>query len=191
MNELWRRLRLAMLVAALLATCGAAPALAQEDLEYPEGLDVPYVPTPMEVVKGMLNLAKVKKGDLVIDLGCGDGRIVVDAAASFGARGIGYDLNPARIKEALENAQKAGVEKETKFILKNLFEADIKEASVVTLYLLPSVNEKLKPRLLEELKPGTRVVSHSFTMPDWPAKETLEVNGRTLYLWIIPEKQKP
>jgi ribosomal protein L11 methylase PrmA len=132
----------------------------------------------------------VSKGDTVIDMGCGDGRIVVMAASEFGARGIGYDLNPTRIKEANENAKKANVEKETRFILKNLFEAEIKEATVMTLYLLPSVNEKLKPRLLEELKPGTRVVSHSFSMPDWEPKESVEVEGRTLYLWVIPEKKK-
>jgi cyclopropane fatty-acyl-phospholipid synthase-like methyltransferase len=178
---------LAALVVVLIAWT-AQPVLAQEEPSYPRSLDVPYVPTPEDAVKAMLQLAGVKKGDLVIDLGCGDGRIVVMAAAEFGARGIGYDLNPARIKEANENAAKAGVQDRVQFVQKNLFEADIRNATVVTLYLLPSVNEKLKPRLLAELRPGTRVVSHSFTMPEWKPEKSVEVNGRTLYLWLIPKK---
>lgn len=165
----------------------AGPALAQE-FDYPNNLDVPYVPSPDVVVKSMLKLAAVTKNDTVIDLGCGDGRIVVTAALDYGATGIGYDLNPERIKEANANAVKAGVEKRVRFIEKNLFDAEIKEATVVTLYLLPGVNEKLKPRLLAELKPGTRVVSHSFAMPDWPPKEQIQVDGRTVYLWVIPAK---
>ena len=176
-------------LAIALFTLGI-PAAAQQHYEYPETLDVPYVPTPPEVVKAMLTLANVKKDDHVIDLGCGDGRIVVAAAADFGARGTGYDLNPERIKEARENAAKAGVNDRTRFVEKNLFEADIKDATVVTLYLLPGVNEKLKPRLLAELKPGTRVVSHRFSMPDWEPVKTIEVDSRTIYLWIIPEKGK-
>lgn len=180
--------RLLMVVSlGLILFCGGAAPLAAQ-FEYGEGLDVPYVPTPNEVVEAMLKLGGVKKGDTVIDLGCGDGRIVVLAAEKFGARGIGYDLNPERIKEANENAARAGVKDRVKFIEKNLFEADIKEATVVTLYLLPSVNEKLKPRLLEELKPGTRVVSHSFQMPDWKPDQTVEIAGRKLYLWTIPAK---
>jgi SAM-dependent methyltransferase len=177
---------------ALLLLAGAgslSPALAQEDYSYGEGLDVPYVPTPPEVVRAMLKLGGVKRGDFVIDLGCGDGRIVVMAASEFGARGIGYDLNPERIKEAKENAAKAKVEKSVQFIEKNLFEADIKDANVVTLYLLPSVNEKLRPRLLAELKPGTRVVSHSFLMGDWTPEETIEVDGRKIYRWTIPARK--
>ena len=166
----------------------AGPALAQE-YEYPDNLDVPYVPSPDVVVKAMLKLAAVTKGDTVIDLGCGDGRIVVTAALDYGASGIGYDLNPERIKEANSNAAKAGVDKRVRFFERNLFDADIKEATVVTLYLLPGVNEKLKPKLLADLKPGTRVVSHSFAMPDWPPKEEIRVDGRTVYLWVIPEKQ--
>ena len=167
---------------------GAAPAWTQ-DFTYPTNLDVPYVPSPDAVVKAMLKLAAVTKDDTVIDLGCGDGRIVVTAALDFGASGIGYDLNPERIKEANANAVKAHVDKRVRFVEKNLFDADIKQATVVTLYLLPGVNEKLKPRLLAELKPGTRVVSHSFTMPDWPPKEEVQVDGRTVYLWVIPERQ--
>jgi cyclopropane fatty-acyl-phospholipid synthase-like methyltransferase len=166
----------------------AGPALAQE-YEYPDNLDVPYVPSPDVVVKAMLKLAGVTKGDTVIDLGCGDGRIVVTAALDYGANGIGYDLNPERIKEANANAVKAGVQQRVRFEEKNLFDADIKPATVVTLYLLPGVNEKLKPKLMADLKPGTRVVSHSFAMPDWPPKEEIRVDGRTVYLWVIPEKQ--
>jgi ribosomal protein L11 methylase PrmA len=162
------------------------PSAAAQQFE--NGLDVPYVPTPQEVVEQMLKLADVKKTDFVIDLGCGDGRIVVTAAEKFGARGLGYDLDPERLKEANENAAKAGVRDRVRFVEKNLFEADVREATVVTLYLLPGVNEKLKPRLLAELKPGTRVVSHSFDMGDWKPAKQLDLNGRKLYLWVIPER---
>lgn len=173
---------------ALMLMLAPAPACAQ--YEYGEGLDVPYVPSPNDVVEAMLKLAGVSSKDTVIDLGCGDGRIVVMAAEKFGARGIGYDLNPERIKEANENAEKAHVKEKVKFVEKNLFEADIREASVVTLYLLPGVNEKLKPRLLAELKPGTRVVSHSFEMgEDWKPQKTIEVNSRRVHLWVIPERK--
>ena len=172
----------------LLLLLGVATPAAGQEYEYGQGLDVPYVPTPPEVVQGMLKLADVKKGELVIDLGCGDGRIVVAAAKDFGARGIGYDLNPERIKEAKENAEKAGVSKQVQFIEKNLFEADIHEANVVTLYLLPSVNEKIRPRLLADLKPGTRVVSHAFDMGDWKPDKQIEINGRRVYFWVIPTK---
>jgi cyclopropane fatty-acyl-phospholipid synthase-like methyltransferase len=182
----WKLMFLPLLVMALTVAL-PAPAAAQE-WDYGEGLDVPYVPTPPQVVEAMLKLAGVKKGELVIDLGCGDGRIVVAAARDFGARGMGYDLNPERIKEANANAEKAGVQDRVKFVEKNLFEAEIKDANVVTLYLLPSVNEKLKPRLLAELKPGTRVVSHSFTMGDWAPEKKVEIDNRTIYLWIIPAK---
>lgn len=173
-----------LLVLLFLSAGSFVPVRAQFD----DGLDVPYVPTPPEVVEAMLKLGEVKKSDLVIDLGCGDGRIVVAAAKDFGARGIGYDLNPERIKEATENATRAGVQDRAKFFEKNLFDAEIKDANVVTLYLLPSVNEKLKPRLLAELKPGTRVVSHSFDMGDWKPDQQKDVNGRKIYLWIIPAR---
>lgn len=176
---------------ALLALCTIAasyviqPLQAQDDYPYGNGLSVPYVPTPMSVVRGMLETAKVTKSDLVIDLGCGDGRIVVMAASEFGARGIGYDLDPQRIGEAEANAKTAKVEDRVKFIKKDLFEADIKDATVVTLYLLPSVNEKLMPRLMGELKPGTRIVSHSFRMGSWTPDVTRDVDGRTIYMWTV------
>jgi tRNA G37 N-methylase Trm5 len=148
--------------------------------------DVPYVPTPPEVVEAMLKLAQVKKGDIVYDLGCGDGRIVVMAAQKFGARAVGVDINPVRIQEAEENAKKAGVTDRVRFIQGNLFEADIKEATVVTLYLLSDVNLKLRPRLLKELKPGSRIVSHSFDMGDWKPDKQIEVDYRRVYLWTVP-----
>lgn len=180
--------------ALLLCTAAAlltAPAVhAQDDYPYGNGLSVPYVPTPMSVVRGMLETAKVTKNDLVIDLGCGDGRIVVMAASEFGARGIGYDLDPVRIGEAEANARSAKVEDRVKFIKKDLFEADIKDATVVTLYLLPSVNEKLMPRLMGELRPGTRIVSHSFRMGQWAPEVTKDIDGRTIYMWTVKPRQE-
>jgi SAM-dependent methyltransferase len=151
-------------------------------------LDVPYVPSPNAVVNGMLKLADVKKGDVVYDLGCGDGRIVITAAKEFGAKGVGVDINPERIQEARENAKKAAVEEMVKFEENDLFKASIGDATVVTLYLLPDVNVRLRPKLLKDLKPGTRIVSHSFDMGDWkPDKEEI-VDGRHIYLWTVPEK---
>lgn len=149
--------------------------------------DVPFVPSPEEVVNGMLKLADVHKGDVVYDLGCGDGRIVITAAKDFGARGIGVDINPERIKEATDNAKKSGVADQVTFREGDLFTANLDGATVVTLYLLPNVNLRLKPKLLHDLKPGTRVVSHSFDMGDWKPEKQMEVNGRNLYLWIIPQ----
>jgi SAM-dependent methyltransferase len=166
------------------------PALAQEATETPR-LDVPYVPTPQVIVDQMLELGKVGKNDLLYDLGCGDGRIVVTAAKDRGTRGVGIDLNPQRIAEAQENARKAGVEKMVSFKVGNLFEADVSPATVVTLYLLPTINRKLRPRLWKQLKVGTRVVSHDFDMgSDWPAERKVEIDGKTLYLWTITQAQK-
>ncbi len=159
--------------------------------------DVPFVPTTEEAVQAMLKLADVKKTDVVYDLGCGDGRIVIAANKTFGARAVGIDINPVRIAEAQENAKKAGVENKVKFIEGDLFEADIHEATVVTLFLLSSVNLKLRPKLLADLKPGTRVVSNTFDMGDWkPDKEITVGNpdeetylSHRLYLWTIPQKK--
>jgi 2-polyprenyl-3-methyl-5-hydroxy-6-metoxy-1,4-benzoquinol methylase len=148
--------------------------------------DVPFVPSPNVVVEGMLKLANVHKGDRLIDLGCGDGRIVIMAAQQFGARATGVDINPERIEEAQANAKKAGVEKMVNFKEGDLFDADIHDATVVTLYLLPDVNMKLRPKLLKDLKPGTRIVSHSFNMGDWKPDKEQEVEGRTIYLWTVP-----
>ena len=150
--------------------------------------DVPYVPTPQEVVDRMLRLADVHKGDVVYDLGCGDGRIVISAVKMGAERAVGVDINPERIAEAEQNAKSAGVTDRVKFIQGDLFTVPIRDATVVTLYLLPSVNLKLKPRLLNELKPGTRIVSHSFDMGDWKAEKSEEVDGRFLYYWTVPAR---
>lgn len=137
---------------------------------------------------GMLKLAGVTRADVVYDLGCGDGRVVIAAAEKFGARGVGIDIDPQRIKESRENARRAGVTGRVKFRNEDLFEADIRQATVVTLYLFPDVNLRLRPKLWKELRPGTRVVSHSHDMGDWrPEKET-EVDGHTIYYWTIPAK---
>ncbi|MDQ4120641.1 MAG: methyltransferase domain-containing protein [Acidobacteriota bacterium] len=150
--------------------------------------DVPYVPTSPEVVSSMLKMANVTKNDVVYDLGCGDGRIVVSAVKDFGAkRGVGVDIDPERIKEAKHNARRADVTNKVTFIEGDLFKTDLREATVVTLYLLPAVNLRLLPKLLEELKPGTRVVSHAFDMGDWTPEKTETVNGSTIYFWTIPK----
>ena len=149
-------------------------------------LDVPYVPTPQAVVTSMLELAKVTSNDFHIDLGCGDGRIAVTAAKDFGARSLGIDLDPRRVAEATENAKQAGVSSRATFRQQNLFDADISDATVVTMYLLPSVNLQLRPRILSELAPGTRVVSHAFNMGDWTADRTETIDRRTIYLWVVP-----
>ena len=148
--------------------------------------DVIFVPTPQEVVDAMLKLANVHKGDVLYDLGCGDGRTVVTAAKQFGIRATGIDINPERIKESVENATKAGVTNLVTFKNEDLFEADIHDASVVTLYLLNSLNLKLRPKLWKDLKPGTRIVSHAFNMGDWKPEKEMDVNGRTIFLWTIP-----
>jgi ribosomal protein L11 methylase PrmA len=145
---------------------------------------VPYVPTPQEVVDKMLAMAKVTPNDYLIDLGSGDGRIVVTAAKKYGARGFGVDLNPLRIREAVENAAKNGVSERAEFYQRNLFETDLGNATVITMYLLPRVNLELRPKLLE-LKPGTRIVSHDFDMGDWKPEQTLTVDNATIFYWTI------
>lgn len=151
--------------------------------------DVEYEPSPQNVVERMLKLANVQKGDVVYDLGCGDGRIVITAAKQFGATGVGIDIDPIRIKESLQNAREAGVIERVTFRLEDLFTADIKEATVVTLFLSPSVNLKLRPKLLSELKPGTRVVSYYWDMDDWMPDKRIDVDGDPIYLWTIPTKR--
>jgi cyclopropane fatty-acyl-phospholipid synthase-like methyltransferase len=176
-----------LLTLTILVTTVVAPAWAQQPLRSP---DVIFVPTPQEVVDAMLKLAKVTKNDVIYDLGSGDGRIPITAAKTYGARGVGIDIDPQRIKEATENLKTAGVGDRVKFLNQDLFTTDISEATVVTLYLLPSLNVKLIPKLNKELKPGTRVVSHAFDMSsdgtERKPKETLNVNGRTVYFWTIP-----
>lgn len=153
-----------------------------------QGPEVPFVPTPEDTVDQMLRLAEVRPGDIVYDLGSGDGRIVITAVRKYGARGVGVDIDPERVTEANQNARKAGVAQQVEFRQGDLFKAEIGEATVVTLYLLPSVNERLKPKLLSELRPGTRIVSHAFDMGDWKPVREMEVDGRTLYLWVVPER---
>jgi ribosomal protein L11 methylase PrmA len=151
--------------------------------------DVIYVPTPQEVVDGMLKLARVGRNDVVYDLGCGDGRIVVTAARDFGARAVGIDIDPIRIREAAENIRVAGVGDRVKLIEGDLFATDIGEATVVTLYLLSRLNLKLRPKLLKELRPGTRIVSHAFDMDDWKPQRTDSIGSSTIHLWTVPGKR--
>ena len=151
--------------------------------------DVIYVPTPQPVVDAMLDVAKVTASDVVYDLGSGDGRIVITAAKKYGARGVGIEMDPALIKKSNDNATAAGVAGRVRFVTQDLFKADIHEATVVTLYLLQSINERLRPKLVRELKPGTRIVSHVFNMgPEWPAERTIEVGPSRVYLWTIPPR---
>jgi hypothetical protein len=196
------------MLAALALTCGGehprfantktegvppvtteSPATTATELE----LDVPYVPTPNEVVNEMLAMAEVTGDDILYDLGSGDGRIPIAAARKFGTRGVGIDLDPVRVKEANEYAKQANVTDKVRFIEGDIFKEDFSEATVVTLYLLPSVNMKLRPTLLA-MKPGTRIVSHNYDMDDWePEKmKTLKVNNinHYIYFWRVPEKKK-
>jgi len=182
------------LTAALLAllVIGLAVPVGAQTTAPSKPLDVPYVPTKEPVVDRMLHMAGVKQGDVLYDLGCGDGRIVITAAKRFGIRGVGIDLDPERIAEATANAKKAGVADRVKFIQGDLFDADIKDATVVTLYLLPDVNLKLRPKLLRDLKPGTRIVSHNYDMGDWKpeqsAKVVVEGTEHMVYMWRVPKR---
>ena len=170
------------------AQISQTPTTTQTPLREP---DVIYVPTPQEVVDEMLALAKVTKNDVIYDLGSGDGRIPVTAAQRFGTRGFGIDINPERIKEANANAQKAGVTNRVKFLNQDLFTTDISSATVVTLYLLPELNVRLRPQLFKQLKPGTRIVSHDFDMGEWKPERVVQVQGptrqHTIYYWVVPK----
>lgn len=173
----------------LLLTLTAGVALGQAAVA--PRLDVPYVPTPQPVVDRMLQLAKVGRQDVLYDLGCGDGRIVITAAKARGAHGTGIDIDPVRIEEARENAKAAGVSDKVEFRQENLFDADFSPATVVTLYLLPDINRKLRPQLWRQLKVGTRIVSHDFDMGDeWPPEKIEKVGNKTLYFWTIQEAHK-
>ncbi len=181
-----RRGALALLGAgAAMPALMTAPVLAQAPTP---SLDVPYVPTPQDVVDRMLEIVKPTANDFVMDLGCGDGRMLVTAASKFGSKGYGVDLNPVRIQEATENAKKANVTDKIRFEVKNLFDTSISDASVLTMYLLPSVNLQLRPRILDEMKPDSRIVSHVFHMADWEPDLQDEVRGRNIYHWIVPAK---
>ena len=180
--------------AGALLLAGMAPGTlllassAHARSENAPALDVPYVPTPMPVVDAMLDMARVKKEDTLYDLGCGDGRIVVRAAARFGCKGVGVDLNPERVTEARAKAASQKVTGLTRFEVGDVFEFDFSPATVVTMYLLPSVNLKLRPRLLKELKPGTRIVSHDFDMGDWAPEATRDTGRSRIYLWTVPAR---
>ena len=202
--RLRQRCRLGFLIAVLVVFPGctssnelsATQALPRPSTTVKAPLDVPYVPTPQNVVAKMLEMANVKRNDIVYDLGSGDGRIVITAAQKYGASGVGYDLDPKRIKEASENARTAGVTDRVRFVQQDLFEADLSQATVVTLYLLPEVNLKLLPKLLKELKPGTRIVSHNYHFGDWEPLKTETLNSPTgehlVFYWVVPKaRTKP
>jgi SAM-dependent methyltransferase len=180
----------AQLALTAMLLCFANPnfAISQEYEPYvgQQGKDVIWVPTAESLVEAMLDLAGVTPNDYVIDLGSGDGRIVI-AAAKRGARAVGFEYNPDMVELSRKNAKKEGVSDRASFMNADLFESNFSEATVITMYLLPQLNLKLRPIILE-LKPGTRIVSHAFDMGDWNADQTIQVEGRTAYLWIVPAK---
>ena len=172
-------------LAVLFCATGAYAQTAAKSSE-PRRPDVIFVPTPEEVVEEMLKVANVTGKDVLYDLGSGDGRIPITAAKKFGTRGVGVDIDPERIKEANENLKNSGVGDKVKFIQGDLFEMDLSPASVITLYLLPALNLKLRPKILK-LKPGTRIVSHDFDMGDWKPDKTVKVGTRNVYFWTVPD----
>ncbi|ARP79814.1 SAM-dependent methyltransferase [Bordetella genomosp. 8] len=176
---------LALTGVLLLTTAAAQAQPAADATAKPRAPDVIFVPTPPAVVDAMLQVANVGPNDVLYDLGSGDGRIPVTAAKRYGTRGVGVDIDPVRIQEARENANKEGVTDKVQFIQGDLFEQDLSKATVISLYLLPSLNLKLRPMLLK-LKPGTRIVSHAFDMGDWTPDQTLTVDGRMVYFWTVP-----
>jgi len=171
-------------IATLLVSI-AALAASQQPKRTP---DIHFVPTPDEVVEAMLRLADVGANDLVYDLGSGDGRIPITAARRFGARGVGIELDPELVAQATRSAQQAGVADRVRFVEGDIFESDISPATVVTLYLLTSINERLRPKLQKELRPGTRIVSHQFRMGDWEPERDVVVDFRSLFLWRVPKR---
>jgi SAM-dependent methyltransferase len=173
----------AFVVALLLAFTAAVPNSARQ--QAPREPDVVFVPTPPDVVDAMLKLAKVTSSDVVYDLGSGDGRILIAAAKTYGAHGVGIDIDPERVREATANARANNVADKVTFRREDLFVADISPATVVTLYLSPSVNSRLAPKLMMELKPGTRIVSHAFDLGPWKPQQRITVSGRPLFLWTV------
>ena len=170
---------LALLLSFLAIASGGAQ---QAPVRQP---DVVFVPTPSDVVDAMLKLAKITSSDVVYDLGSGDGRIVITAAKAYGARGVGIDIDPERTREATANARAAGVSDKVMFVTQDALTADISPATVVMLYLSPSFNSRLAPKLMKELKPGTRVVSHAFDIPGWKPQQRIVVSDRPVFLWIV------
>src|SRR5918999_2900139 len=184
-------MKIVIALAAALAFAAPVPAAAQAQRQpASQTPDVIFVPTPQDVVDDMLRLANVRKGDVLYDIGSGDGRIAIAAAKKYGIRAVGIDIDPERIREATENARKAGVSNLVEFRQEDLFKADFREATVITLYLLPDLNVKLRTRLWEEMKPGKRIVSHQFDMGTWKPEKRLESNGRVVYFWTIPAKKQ-
>jgi cyclopropane fatty-acyl-phospholipid synthase-like methyltransferase len=183
-----KRVLLAVAVcAAVLGLWSAAGAGAQSQTARKP--DVEFIPTPQRVVDAMLDLAAVKATDVVYDLGSGDGRILITAAKKYGARGVGIEIDPALVRQATQNAAAAGVSDKVRFLTGDIFKADISSATVVTLYLLQSINERLRPKLVRELKPGTRIVSHVFTMgPEWAPERTVTLAPNRIFLWSIPNR---
>lgn len=179
---------LAAVLALSLSTACSAQSTPTTETETVREPDVIYVPTPQPVVDAMLRMANVKEGDVLYDLGSGDGRIPITAARKHRVRAVGIDIDPKRIEEANANAQKAGVTDLVTFRNDDLFAADFSEATVVTLYLLESLNAKLRPKLLAELKPGSRIVSHAFTMGDWKPEKERRVDGNMIYMWTVPAR---
>ena len=194
MTTIRQRFPVAFAVAlmAAFALCPTSPTLhhaAAQDAIFESKKIVPFVPSPQEVVDKMIDLAGVKKGDVVYDMGSGDGRIVITAAKK-GARAVGFEIDGDLVKESRENLKKAGVQNLAEIRQQDILTVDFSPATVVTMYLLPDVNLKLKPNLLSQLKPGSRVVSHSFDMGDWKPDKVERVDGRTIYLWTIPARKR-
>jgi ribosomal protein L11 methylase PrmA len=188
-HRIGRRLFLVLGALALCVLTGAGDAgRVYAQTAASRAPDVHYDPTPQNVVADMLRLAQVREGDVVYDLGCGDGRIPVTAAKKYGAHGVCFDIDPERIKEANENVARNNVGHLVKVVHADLFEQDLSGASVITLYLLPSLNVKLMPKLMKECKPGTRIVSHAFDMGSWKPEKELDVDGRKVYFWTIPKR---
>ena len=184
-----RRCYLTLLLCLIAAGVSAQPMKKDKEFEPQvgqEGKDVIWVPTPEGLIAKMLDMTKVTAADTVIDLGSGDGRTVI-AAAKRGAKALGIEYNPDMVELSKRNAEKAGVAGKANFMKADLFESDFSQATVITMYLLPTINLKLRPKILD-LKPGTRIVSHAFTMDDWQADQTESFDGRTAYMWIVPAK---
>ena len=175
---------------AMLSAIAASRALAQTkpNDQYPDA--APYVPAPPEITEAMLKLAGVGSSDVVYDLGSGDGRIVIMAAKKFGATAVGVEIDTDLVHESRETARRAGVADKVSILEQDLFQTDIRRASVVTMYLLPKTLDRLKPKLIAELKPGSRIVSFSFPMSNWPPTKVEEVNGRRVYLWVVSKDSK-
>ena len=183
----WRGACLTLLLSMIAVGVCAQPAKKEFEPQVgQEGKDVIWVPTPQGLIDKMLNMANVTASDYVIDLGSGDGRTVI-AAAKLGARALGIEYNPDMVELSIRNAEKAGVSDKAKFMKADIFESDYSQATVITMYLLPNLNLKLRPKILT-LKPGTRIVSHAFTMDDWQADQTESFDGRTAYMWIVPAR---